>query len=107
MDFNSILSEIKKVVFQLFEEQYGTLKNTSKQEIECFLENATEKLKRWSKLLKNKELTKEEFIWLLKSQKDCIHLKALQQVGVSKISIGLFKNKVLNTVASLIINRIL
>ena len=55
------------------------------------------------KPIANNVLTKEEFEWLLKSQKDLVTLKALQTVGISKIRLNNIKNSILKTIFDIVL----
>ena len=102
MDFNEILKELKTNLVQILGDQYSDFKNETKEDIEAFLEASKDKLERWTKLLANGELGLDEYEWLVKSQKDLLTLKGLQQVGISKISLGHFKNKVIKTIVDVV-----
>ncbi|WP_437823360.1 hypothetical protein [Tenacibaculum mesophilum] len=102
MDFEKILQELKKSLISLFSEKFGEFSQESKKDIELFLNDSKDKLERWTSLLAQGKLTVEDFEWLVKSQKDLFQMKALQAAGISKISLGHFKNKVLNTIVSTI-----
>ncbi|MCO7184562.1 hypothetical protein NH341_03940 [Tenacibaculum sp. XPcli2-G] len=102
MDFEKILQELKKSLISLFSDKFSEFSQESKKDIELFLNDSKDKLERWTSLLAQGKLTVEDFEWLVKSQKDLFQMKALQAVGISKISLGHFKNKVLNTIVSTI-----
>ncbi|MGB5822198.1 MAG: hypothetical protein WBG90_22135 [Saonia sp.] len=102
MDFNEILKELKDAILKISEEQYGELTEESKKDIEDFLKTSKEKLLRWTVLLANNELSKEDYEWLVKSQKDLLEMQGLLRVGVSKISLGHFKNKVVKTIVDIV-----
>lgn len=101
MDFDKILKELKTTLVTLFNDKYELTKE-SKKDIDAFLKESRDKLERWTILLKEQKLTIEDFEWLVKSQKDLFHLKALQIAGVSKISLGHFKNKIVKTIVDVI-----
>lgn len=102
MDFEKILQELKKSLISLFNDKFSEFSQESKKDIELFLNDSKNKLERWTSLLAQGKLTVEDFEWLVKSQKDLFQMKALQAAGISKISLGHFKNKVLNTIVSTI-----
>ncbi|MDC8006027.1 hypothetical protein POV27_18390 [Aureisphaera galaxeae] len=106
MEFEDILNELKERLSQLFGEKYGEFGRESKKDIEAFLAASQEKLERWTLLLANGGLSSDDFQWLVKSQKDLIALKALERAGVSKISLGHFKNSVIQTIFDTIETRI-
>lgn len=102
MDFEKILQELKKSLVSLFSEKFGEFSQESKKDIELFLNESKDKLERWTSLLTQGKLTLEDFEWLVESQKDLFKMKTLQAVGISKISLGHFKNKVVKTIVDTI-----
>lgn len=102
MDFEKLLEELKNALIQLFGDKWKDLKIESKKDIDQFLEDSKEKLKRWTELLLNGDLDLEEYEWLLKSQKDLMLMQALHSAGIHKISLGHFKNKVIKTIIDVV-----
>lgn len=98
MDFEAILKELKSDLLKLFGEKWEDLKDESKNDVEQFLNDSKAKLERWTLLLANRAITIDDFEWLLESQKDVLLMKTLHKAGVSKISLGHFKNKIVNTI---------
>ncbi|WP_417785920.1 hypothetical protein [Tenacibaculum sp.] len=98
MDFDKILQELKKSLVSLFNDKFSEFSKESKKDIELFLSESKNKLERWTSLLAQGKLTVEDFEWLVKSQKDLFKMKTLQAAGISKISLGHFKNKVVKTI---------
>ena len=103
MDFKEILKELKNSLLKLFGEKYEDLKTESKKDVDQFLKDSKEKLERWTLLLANQDITPDDYQWLVKSQKDLLLMKALNKAGVSKISLGHFKNKVVKTIVNVVI----
>ncbi len=104
MDFEEILKELKASLLQLFGEKWEDLKGESKKDVEQFLKDSKEKLKRWTVLLANGDITLDDYEWLVKSQKDLLLMKALHRAGVSKISLGHFKNKIIRVIIDVVKN---
>ncbi|AZJ34136.1 hypothetical protein [Tenacibaculum singaporense] len=102
MDFDKILQELKKSLVSLFSEKFNEFSKESKKDIELFLNESKDKLERWTSLLAQGKLTVEDFEWLVESQKDLFKMKTLQAAGISKISLGHFKNKVVKTIVDTI-----
>ncbi|WP_338359906.1 hypothetical protein [Yeosuana marina] len=102
MDFEKLLKELKSSLIELFGEKWEDLKGESKKDIDQFLEDSKEKLKRWTELLANGDITLEDYEWLIKSQKDLMLMQALHSAGVNKISLGHFKNKVIKTIIDVV-----
>ncbi|MDH7911363.1 hypothetical protein [Winogradskyella sp. SYSU M77433] len=102
MDFEALLKELKSALTQLFGEKWSDLKGESKKDIEQFLNDSKDKLKRWTELLVNGDIDLDDYEWLIKSQKDLMLMQALHSAGVHKISLGHFKNKVVNTIIDVV-----
>ena len=102
MDFEKIFKDLKNNLLNALGESYNAYKGDAKKDIEAFLKESKEKLKRWTILLADGKLNQEEFTWLVKSQKDLLVLKALYQTGVSKIALGHLKNKILKVIINTI-----
>ncbi len=102
MDFEKVLNELKLALVKLFGEKWKDLKSESKKDIDQFLNQSREKLKRWTELLINGDIDLEDYEWLVKSQKDLMYMQALYSAGVHKISLGHFKNKVIKTIINVV-----
>ncbi len=102
MDFEALLKELKTSLLELFGEKWKDLKDESKKDVEQFLKESKEKLERWTTLLANGDITLDDYEWLVKSQKDLLLMKALHKAGVSKISLGHFKNKIIKTILNVV-----
>ena len=100
MDFNTLFKDLKDEIVTLAKDKFGNQGNAIVQDLEAYLEHSKEKLKRWTLLFAEGKIDKEELTWLLQSQKDLLALKALNKAGISKISLGHFKNKIIGVVLS-------
>ena len=106
MDFNDIISELKDEITVLFKEKYGELEDEFKTDLALFLETSKTKLERWTLLLAAGNLTLDDYEWLVKSQKDLLALHALEKAGVSKISLGHFKNTLIKTLMEVVMRKL-
>ncbi|WP_299674369.1 hypothetical protein [uncultured Dokdonia sp.] len=106
MDFDIIFKELKEEITELAKDKFNEQSNAIAQDMQEYLAHSKEKLQKWAKLFKAQSIDKDELIWLLKSQKDLLLLKSLQNIGVSSISIGHFKNKIVDTVLSKIVAQV-
>ncbi|NQY05589.1 MAG: hypothetical protein HRT68_05120 [Flavobacteriaceae bacterium] len=98
MDFEKLFKELKEEITQIAKDRFGDQANDIIKDMEDYLAESKEKIKKWSLLFVDGKIDKDELEWLLKSQKDILVLKTLRQAGVGMISIGHFKNKVIDTV---------
>jgi hypothetical protein len=103
MNFEELFNDLKEEIITEAKEKFGEQGKDIIADMEEYLEHSKEKLKKWSLLFAAGNIDKEELAWLLQSQKDLLILKTLQNAGVSKISIGHFKNKVIGSVFSKIL----
>lgn len=107
MDFEPILKELKESLLKLFKENLADFKKEGKKDIEAFLDQSKDKLKRWTELLSSGELDLDDFKWLVQSQKDLLLFHALYQTGISRIKVGHLKNKVINTIIEIVSKTVL
>jgi len=102
MDFEEILKALRANLLAALEENHSAYSNQSVNDIDVFLQSFKEKLKRWTILFAEGHLTEDDFEWLVKSQKDLLVLENLLQEGVSKISLGHLKTKIIKIVVKTI-----
>lgn len=100
MNFDKLFKELKEETLIEAKSQYGKQGKDIIADMEAYLAHSKEKLKKWALLFAQGKIDKEELAWLLQSQKDILILISLEKAGVSKISLGHFKNKVINVVLS-------
>ena len=98
MNFEELFNDLKEEIITEAKEKFGEQGKNIVADMEEYLAHSKEKLKKWTLLFAEGNIDKEELAWLLQSQKDLLILKTLQNAGVSKISIGHFKNKVIDSV---------
>ena len=103
MNFEELFNDLKEEIITEAKEKFGEQGKDIIADMEEYLAHSKEKLKKWTLLFAAGSIDKEELAWLLQSQKDLLILKTLQNAGVSKISIGHFKNKVIDSVFSKIL----
>jgi hypothetical protein len=102
MDFEKILKQLKESLMEVLGDQYAGFKKETKKDLEDFISGSRDKLERWTNLLADGEISLDEYEWLIKSQEDLLALKGLEKVGISRISLGHFKNKVVKTIVDII-----
>lgn len=98
MNFEELFNDLKEEIITEAKEKFGEQGKDIIVDMEEYLAHSKEKLKKWTLLFAEGNIDKDELTWLLQSQKDLLILKTLQNAGVSKISIGHFKNKVIDSV---------
>lgn len=107
MDIEKLIKDLKDTLLTLLGSKYKEFKPEIQKDITDFIKQSEEKLKRWILLLADGSLTKEEFEWLLKSQRDLVALKTIQATGISKIRINNIKNSILKTIFDVVIAAVL
>jgi hypothetical protein len=98
VDFDEIFNKLKKEITTLAK---STVQNYAKEAVadgKLFLQESEEKLKRWTRLLAEQQLTTEDFEWLVLSQKDLAKMEALKQAGLALARIDAFRLSLLNLI---------
>lgn len=103
MDFQELLNQIRTNLFNLAKETFADYAAEGQKDVVHFLKATGEKLQRWTEMLKAKEITSDEYQWLVASQKDLLSLQGLYQAGVSKILLNKFKNAVIETLVNTVL----
>lgn len=103
MKKDDLIKDIKESILDLVKEKYGEKSKEIEEEISTFLKETEDSIFRWGILLQDKKITEEELELLITAQKDRFMINQLHQLGVSKISLGHFKNKII----SIILNKVL
>lgn len=98
MDFDELFKDLKEEIVTLAKDKFGNKGKGVVQDLEAYLEHSKSKLERWTLLFAEGKIDKDELSWLLQSQKDLLALRALHKVGINKISLGHFKNKIIGLV---------
>lgn len=107
MDIEKLIKDLKESLLTLLGDKYKEFRPEIEKEIKEFLKQSEDKLKRWILLLAEGSITKDEFEWLLKSQKDLLALKTIQASGLSKIKVNNIKNSIIKTIFDVVIAAVL
>lgn len=107
MNIDDTLKEIKSELLVLFSDNFKNLKSEYQKDLDYFLSLSEEKLKRWTILLIEEKITKEEFEWLIKSQKELLVLTSLSAAGLSKIKLTNIKNQAISLIIKTILTSII
>ena len=98
--FDDFLDIIQKGIVEI---AVDTLDDFATQAIDDgndFIEDTKEDLERWTKLLAKGELSKDDFTFLIQSQKDLFNLHALKQAGLALIAAQKFRDAVIDLMIS-------
>ena len=64
-----------------------------------FITETTDKLQEWTNALARGDLSQDEFIHLVKGQKELAQMNALTELGISKTKIQRFRDDLINLVS--------
>jgi len=70
----------------------------AKADIRDFLDSSKDKLERWFQALTDGTLAKDEFEFLVKSQRDLAKMRALTEIGLAKVRIQRIVNGVIDLI---------
>ena len=106
VDFDDIFKTLQTEVETLAK---SSLKKYTKEAIDDgkkFLNDTKDNLKRWTTLLSQGTLTKQDYEWLILSQKDLAQMHALKQAGLSLGNVDQFKLSLLNVVVGTVLDKL-
>jgi hypothetical protein len=106
VDFNAIFQQLLNAAVGLAKSTVSNYVKDAKTDAQHMLIAMKEKLERWTGLLVNKQLTTEDFEWLVNSQKDLVEMAALKQAGLAAIRIDQFKASVLNLIVDTVFSMV-
>ncbi|PCI39454.1 MAG: hypothetical protein COB53_03265 [Elusimicrobia bacterium] len=97
-DFDKILIDLKRGVVLIAKEHAGEYAEEALEDGERFIHAVKDDLKRWTELLAEGKLTKEEFTFLVGGKKDLAEMKALGQKGLAKGMVQGFQSALLKLI---------
>lgn len=98
-DFNKFLQLVKTQLTDIAQEGGEDIKDELLEDGLAFVEKTRDDLKRWSQLLAEGKLSRDEFEYLLKAKKDLAQMEALKKKGLALARIDKLKGSLLDTVA--------
>ncbi|MFA6174132.1 MAG: hypothetical protein WC334_08525 [Kiritimatiellales bacterium] len=98
----SVLDELKTMAVTMAKDEAKAFSADAKD----FLERAKDDVAKWTKQLKNGEITKEDFRDLLEMKKSVAEMQALKQKGIAKIRLEQLQNQMLDAVTSAVLKAI-
>ncbi len=96
-DFSEFWDSLRSQIVALTKDGWGEFADAAQEDAQAFLEEIKTDLQRWFELLRQGQLTREEFQWLLESKKELFQLKGLKQAGVGLTHLQRFQNTVIFT----------
>lgn len=95
-DFNDFLESLKKGLEELIQKNWKEFKDAAEKDGKVFFDKTKEDLKRWTKLLAQGNLSKDDFEWLVAGKKDLAELEALKQAGLAMVRLERFQNALIS-----------
>jgi uncharacterized protein YecA (UPF0149 family) len=98
IDIEQLLKELKDESAALAKATFKKFKAEAEQDAMDLISSMKEDIKKWTLMLANGQLTKDEFEWLVMSKKELIVMVGLKQAGLTLIKLDELKAKLLNLV---------
>ncbi len=98
--FNDFWNALKDELIEFAAYSWKDYEKEAIKDGKKFLEKSKADLERWSKMLANGNLTRDDFEWLLVGKKDLAELVALKQKGLAKVALDRFVNGLIDTIVS-------
>lgn len=105
--FDEIFESIKDGSEELIKLTVSNFKTEALADTKGFLMSSKDKLERWTRLLIEKQITTEDFEFLVKSQESLAEMNLLLQAGLAKIRIDLFVGSLLNLIIDTVFKAVL
>jgi len=96
--FDEFLGNVKSGIFEIAKKTIIEHKDQAFEDGKSFIEDTKQDLERWTKLLAKGEISKEEFLFLLKGKQDLFKLNSLTQAGLALIAAQKFRDAVIELV---------
>lgn len=97
-DFDKYLATLKDKIEELAKTHLKEYIEAAVMDGQSFVEKTKADLERWTSSLAKGELSKEDFVWLVKGKKDLAEMEALKQAGLSQVRMDNFRNSLLSLV---------
>ncbi len=106
-NFDEILQDLKDNALALIKSTLLDFKDQAQDDVTAFFNSSKDKLEKWTTALSNGDLSKEDYKWLLESQKDLMVMNGLKQAGLAKIQIDKLKNALVNMIVDTVVDMVL
>ncbi len=91
-----VLSNVRSDVAKLIQDSLADYKDAATTDWDGFYGSIKDDLARWSVLLAEKRLTKEDVESLVRGKKDLCELEALKQVGLGQVRMDKFRESLIS-----------
>ena len=96
--FDTFIDSIKSGARDLAKETLTEFQKQAGDDANAFLKNSRSDLQRWSNLLSNKDISKEDFNDLVNAKKALAEMSALRESGITLIKIDNFRKGIIKLV---------
>jgi hypothetical protein len=95
-DFRGLLT---RRIAELAAEDWKDYRKEATRDARSFVDKTREDLERWTALLAEGKLSKEDFEWLLLGKKDLADLEALKRAGLTRARLQRFRTALIKLIA--------
>lgn len=99
-NFDDFIDQLKNDLVNHAKQFGDDVKDEFVEDGKAFAEEAKEDLIRWTQLMAEGKLTKEDLEFLVKGKKDLAKMEALKQKGLAKVRLDKFKDALVGTVVN-------
>src|SRR5882672_2087779 len=103
INFANVLKALKSGIVDLAEKDLKDFVTAATKDGKAILNAMKDDLKRWTQLLADGELSKDDFADLVLGQKDNLEMVALKQAGLAEITVDQFKNDLFDLITNTVI----
>lgn len=96
--FNDFVNALKDGLQQLVAQSLNDYRDAAVRDGEAFLSKTAADLEHWTEEFAKGQLSKDDFEWLVKGQKDLAEMEALKQAGLTLVRLDQFRTSLLNLV---------
>ncbi len=102
--FDDFIDALKDNISDLVREHWKDYSGAAAKDAQAFLEKTRDDLQRWTNLLAQGHLTRDDFEWLVKGKRDLAEMVTLQETGLALAQIDRFKAALLTTLVNTAFN---
>ena len=98
--FNQFLDAVKSGSKDLARDVFDGFEDQALEDTKAYLENSKQDLQRWTNLLAQGELTKQDFEDLVKAKKALLQIHSLTQAGIALAKLDQFRSRFITMVVN-------
>jgi len=98
--FDDFLTALESSILGFAESSWNAYKKQAILDGNAFIDKSKTDLEHWTIQLAKREISKNDFKWLVKGKKDLAELIALKQEGLGKAALDGFINGLIDTIVS-------